>query len=48
MDLENNVLGIVHALLHLIEKNLGVRCYQHSHFIEEETEPRGINKVISK
>ena len=48
MDLVNNVLGIVHALLHLIEKNLGVRCYQHSHFIEEETEPRGINKVNSK
>ena len=30
------------------KKNLQVRCYQHSHFIEEETEARGINEVASK
>ena len=29
------------------KKNLPVRCYQHSHFIEEETEARGINEVAS-
>ena len=29
------------------KKNLRVRCYQHSHFIEEETEARGINEVAS-
>ena len=42
--------GYFTSLLHLTEKkkkNLWVRCYQHSHFIEEETEARGINEVAS-
>ena len=40
--------GYFTSLLRLTEKkNLRVRCYQHSHFIEEETEARGINEVAS-
>ena len=42
--------GYFTSLLHLTEKkkkNLWVRCYQHSHFIEEETEARGINEVAT-
>ena len=43
LDLLSNVLGVLHALLQLIEKKiLWVRCYQNSHFIAEETEARGV------
>ena len=32
------VQGILHDLIHLIKKNLWVRCFQPSHFKDEETE----------
>ena len=38
LDLLRNVLWVLHSLLHLIIKNLPGRCYQHSHFIDEESE----------
>ena len=46
LDLRN-VLGVLYVLLHLI-KQKSMRNCQHSHFIDEETEARGINEVSSK
>ena len=45
----SNVLGVLYTLLHSIEKqNLQIRCYQYSHFIDEESEARDISKVTIK
>ena len=38
LDLLSNVLGVLRALLHLIKKKIYGEGYQHSHFIDDDTE----------